>query len=213
MCSPKMLSPSFHLEVLCRSASSASAASQPCVELVGAPYYIDRVRPLDPMRREDYELRSSDEEDELFGFRFAEDSVTAGVEDALFAVCSPDQRVHSSEEVFNKIQKMRSPEYMRTEGFLWADGIGKRSQGRKVQSRFRESASYVVGVAKQPTLEELMQYVKKRFPELAGQITEEPFQIDAANRSPQQGRWYKMMRRLAPCRGISGQVVWLGGLG
>ena len=152
-------------------------------------------------------------EDELFGELFVDDSVGAGLADVLFAVCPPDQRLHSSEEVFSQIQEMRSKEYMRTEGFLWATGTGKGSQGRKVQWRFRESSSYVDGGAIQPTLGELMQYVKQRFPQLAGQIIEEPFQIDAANRSPQQGRWYKMMRRLAPCRGSSRQVACVGGLG
>ena len=159
-------------------------------------------------------MREPEPEEELCDEQVVEHSERARVANVLFAVIPPGQRVYSSEEVFSKICEMRSRDYMRMQGFIWADGIGKRSQGRKGQRRFRESVSYVhEWCAKQPTLGELKQYVNARFPELAGQIIEERFQIDEANRSLQQGRWYKMMQRLAPFTGISRQVAWAGVLG
>ena len=136
--------------------------------------------------------------------------VGVGLPGVLFAECPLAQRFQSSEEVFRQIQIMRGKEFMRDKGLVWATGTGRKSQGRKLQWRLQQSTSFVAGDVMEPSLEELMQYVNARFPELAEQITVEPFHIDAANRSPQQGRWFKMIRRLAPFRGILRQVASVG---
>ena len=144
-------------------------------------------------------MQEPEPEDDLFEEQVVERSELARVANVAFAVIPPGQRVHSTEDVFTKICEMRTKDYMKKHGFIWAVGTGKGSQGRKVQWRFRQSLSYVhEWSAKQPTLGELKQYVNARFPELSGQISEECFEIDEVNRSLQQGRWYKMMQRLAP---------------
>ena len=99
---------------------------------------------------------------------------------------------------------------MKETGFIWATGIGKGSKGRKLKWRFQQSSSFVAVGAVEPSFEELMEYVMARFPRLAAQTTVEAFHIDAANRSPQQGRWFKIMSRLAPFTGSSRQVACLG---
>ena len=212
----KNLRRSSHAEVPCRSASSASAASQSRVEMV-SKLPLQRLPSPQPMRMviEDNDEGNSEtiplitelwmpepeQQDDSCEEQVVEECERAGVVNVAFALIPPGQRVHSSEYVFTKICEMRTKDYMKKEGFIWADGTGKRSQGRKVQWRFRQSLSYVhERSAKQPTLEELKQYVNARFPELSEQISEERFLFDEANRSPQQGRWYKMMQRLAPFR-------------
>ena len=125
-------------------------------------------------------------------------SVGAGVRAVLFPLCPVEQRLQSSEEVFREIQVMRDREFMKKTGFIWATGTGKRSKGRKLKWRFEQSSSFVPVGAVEPSLQELMEYVMARFPLLAAKTTVEAFHIDAANRSPQQGRWFKMMLRLAP---------------
>ena len=105
---------------------------------------------------------------------------------------------------------MRGKESMKVTGFIWATGIGRGCKGRKLQWRFQQSWSFVAVGAVEPSFEELMEYVNARFPSLAAQTTVEAFHIDAANRSPQQGRWFKIMSRLAPFTGSSRQVACLG---
>ena len=138
--------------------------------------------------------------------------VGAGVPVGLFPLLPVEQRTESFEEVFRKVQVMRGNDFMNDRGFRWSTGTGKGSEGRKVKWRFERSSSFVAGGAVEPSIEELMQYVNARFPSLAAQTTVEAFHIDAANRSPQQGRWFKIMSRLAPFTGSSRQVACLGRL-
>ena len=128
-------------------------------------------------------------------------SVGTGGPVVLFPLCPVEQRSCSSEQAFRDVQLMRGGDFMKETGFIWATGTSKRAKGKKVQWRFEHSSSFVPVGAAEPSIEELMEYVKPRFPSLVAKTTGEAFQIDAANRSPQQGRWFKTILRLAPFTG------------
>ena len=158
----------------------------------------------------DTESSSSGEEQHQALMRRMADSGTGGCEHAsvgtggpvvLFSLCPVEQRCRSSEEVFRRIQVMRGGDFMNETGFIWATGTSKGAKGKKVQWRFEHSSSFVPVGAVEPSIQELMEYVMPRFPPLAAKTTVEAFQIDAANRSPQQGRWFKTILRLAPFTG------------
>ena len=134
-------------------------------------------------------------------------SVGIGGPVVLFPLCPVEQRSCSSEQVLRDVQLMRGRDFMKETGFVWATGTSKRAKGKKVQWRFEHSSSFVPVGAVEPSLQELMEYVTPRFPLLAAKTTVEAFQIDAANRSPQQGRWFKMILRLAPFTGSFWEVA------
>ena len=214
----KALCPSSFLEILCRSVPSAAAGSRPRVEAVVRPWRTGGEWGPEVNQWSDTESSSSGEQlHEGLLRRMPEPgagigeyaNVGSGVPAVLFPLCPAEQRLESREEVFRAIQFMRGNEFMNETGFIWATGTGKRSKGRKLIYRFQHSSSYVAGGAVSPSIEELMEYVMARFPRLAGQTTVEAFHIDAANRSAQQGRWFKIMSRLVPSTGSSRQGVWL----
>ena len=218
-CARKALFPSSCLDILWRSVSSAAAGSRPSVEAVVGPMCIGGVWGSDGIELSDTESSSSGEEvDEGVRRRMPDPGngvddyalVGAAVLDGLFPLCPAEQRIQSSEDVFRAIHFMRGPEFMKDTGFIWATGVGRRSAGKKLKRRFEQSTSFVAVGAVQPMVEELLQYVMPRFPSLASQLSVERFHIDAANRSPQQGRWFKIMSRLAPFTGSSPQLACLG---
>ena len=78
----------------------------------------------------------------------------------VFLVCPPDQ-VERRPVNLSKQRQMRSKEYMRETGFLW--GTGKNT--KKVRNRFYAAVPYSE-VPSDPSLEELLQYIKPRQAEL-----------------------------------------------
>ena len=213
-CVRKALCPSLFLPILCRSSPSAVAGSRPSIVARSWPPGGGGRSGRDDLS--DSEPSSSGEDHCQAIMRRMPDPVTGGGEYAsvgiggpvvLFPLCPVQQRSGSSELVFSDVQLMRGRDFMKKTGFIWSTGTSKGAKGKKVQWRFEHSSSFVPDGVVEPSLEELLEYLMPRFPRLAAKTTVEAFQIDAANRSPQQGRWFKMILRLAPFTGSFWEVA------
>ena len=126
----------------------------------------------------------------------------------IFPLCTAEQRCRSTEEVFRRIQVMRGCDFMHEIAFIWATDTSKGTKGKKFQWCFQHSSSCVPVCSAEPSIQEIMEYVMPRFPLFGEKTTVEVFQIDVANRSSQQGRWFKTILRLAP---FTGSFWWVAG--